>query len=123
LKQRGREHVVLEQAAQSGNAWRNDRWDSFTFLTPNWSFRLSGAEYQGDAPDGFMLRGEIVARFEQYVERFHLPVHYRVRVTAVEQDAEGRGLSGQNQRDRDASQKRRDRYRSFSATQDTIVQR
>jgi putative flavoprotein involved in K+ transport len=91
LKQRGREHVVLEQAAQAGNAWRNDRWDSFTFLTPNWSFRLPGAEYQGDAPDGFMLRDEIVARFEQYVERFRLPVHYRVRVTAVEQDAEGQG--------------------------------
>ena len=28
LKQRGHEHIVLEQAAQAGNAWRNDRWDS-----------------------------------------------------------------------------------------------
>lgn len=91
LVQRGREHVVLEQAAQAGNAWRNDRWDSFTLLTPNWSFRLPGAEYQGDSPDDFMVRDEIVARFEQVVERFHLPVHYRVRVTAVEQDAEGQG--------------------------------
>jgi putative flavoprotein involved in K+ transport len=38
-----------------------------------------------------MVRDEIVARFEQVVERFHLPVHYRVRVTAIEQDAEGQG--------------------------------
>lgn len=22
----GREHIVLEQATQAGNAWRNDRW-------------------------------------------------------------------------------------------------
>ena len=91
LKQQGREHVVLEQAAQAGNAWRNDRWDSFALLTPNWSFRLPGAEYQGDAPDGFMPRDEIVARFEQYVERSKLPVHYGVRVTAVEQDENGGG--------------------------------
>lgn len=91
LKQRGCEHIILEQAAQAGNAWRNDRWDSFTLLTPNWSFRLPGAEYQGDTPDGFMPRDEIVAAFEEYVERFHLPVHYRVRVTSVEQTAERQG--------------------------------
>ena len=91
LKQRGSEHIVLDQAAQAGNAWRNDRWDSFALLTPNWSFRLPGAEYQGPAPNGFMPRDEIVAAFEQYVEHFHLPVHYRVRVTSVEHNAEGPG--------------------------------
>ena len=84
LKQHGCEHMVLEQAAQAGNAWRNDRWDSFTLLTPNWSFRLPGAEYQGEGRDGFMGRKEIVARFEQYVEGFHLPVRYGKRVTSVE---------------------------------------
>jgi len=89
LSRRGREHIILEQAAQAGNAWRNDRWDSFTLLTPNWSFRLPGAEYDGTEPEGFMPRDEVVARFEQYVERFHLPVQYQVRVTAVEQHPEG----------------------------------
>ena len=49
--QRGHEHVVLKQAAQAGNAWRNDRWDSFTLVTPNWSVRMPGAEYGGDAPE------------------------------------------------------------------------
>ena len=91
LAQRGREHIVLEQAAQAGNVWRNDRWDSFTLLTPNWSFRLPGAEYQGSAPDGFMVRGEIVAHFERYVEQFHLPVQYRVPVNSVERNAEAQG--------------------------------
>lgn len=29
LKQRGYEHVVFEQAARAGNAWRNDRWNLY----------------------------------------------------------------------------------------------
>jgi putative flavoprotein involved in K+ transport len=91
LKQQGREHIILEQATQAGNAWRNGRWDSFNLLTPNWSVRLPGAEYEGKAPDGFMPRAEIVACFEQYVDRFHLPVHYQVRVTSVELNANGQG--------------------------------
>lgn len=84
MKLHGQEHIVLEQAAQAGNAWRNDRWDSFSMLTPNWSFRLPGAEYQGGAPDGFMTKQEIVTAFEQYVDRFQLPVQYGVRVESVE---------------------------------------
>jgi putative flavoprotein involved in K+ transport len=91
LKQRGQEHIVLEQAAQAANAWRNDRWDSFTLLTPNWSVRLPGAEYQGEAPDGFMARDEIVATFESYVQRFQLPVQYGTRVNAVESLGNGDG--------------------------------
>ena len=84
LSARGREHTVLEKAEQPGNAWRNDRWDSFTLVTPNWSFRLPGAEYNGDQPDGFMPRDEIVRRFEAYVEQNRLPVEFGVRAEAVE---------------------------------------
>jgi putative flavoprotein involved in K+ transport len=85
LNRRGREHVVLEQAAQAGNAWRSGRWDSFTLVTPNWAFRLPGAEYGGDSPDAFMPRDEIVSRFERYVVDMDLPVHFDARVTCVEQ--------------------------------------
>jgi putative flavoprotein involved in K+ transport len=83
LKQQGREHVVLEQTPQAAPVWRN-RWDSFTLNTPNWMTRLPGAEYQGNDPDGFMPRAEIVAYFEAYIERFELPVRYGIRVTSVE---------------------------------------
>jgi len=86
LSQRGLEHIVLEQAAKAGNTWRNDRWDSFTLLTPNWSFRLPGAEYKGEDPDGFMARDEIITRFEQYIEQFCLPIQYNVRVNSIEQN-------------------------------------
>src|SRR5512133_3977456 len=84
LKQQGREHIVLEQASKAGNVWRNDRWDSFTLLTPNWSFRMPGAEYEGDNLDGFMPKEEIVARFEQYVDRMQIPIQYQVHVASIE---------------------------------------
>jgi putative flavoprotein involved in K+ transport len=93
FNKQGREHLILEQAGQPANTWRNERWDSFTLLTPNWAFRMPGAEYQGDAPDGFMPRDEIVARFEQYVEGFQLPVQYHSKVTSVEQEEHGRGYT------------------------------
>ena len=84
LTQHGREHVVLERAAQAGNVWRDERWDSFTLVTPNWALRMPGAAYTGADRDGFMPRDEIVAYFEQYVERFQLPVQYNTRVISVE---------------------------------------
>ncbi len=65
LKQQGSEHVVFDKAGQPGNAWRSERWDSFTFVTPNWSFLLPGGEYDGPEPDGFMTREELVSRIEQ----------------------------------------------------------
>jgi len=91
LTRQGRDHIVLEQAAQAGNAWRNDRWDSFTLVTPNWATRLPGAEYQGSHPHGFMPRDQLVTYFEDYVERFDLPVHYGERVTSVEPKPGSRG--------------------------------
>jgi len=89
LSQHDRPHIILEQAARAGSAWREGRWDSFTAVTPNWGLRLPGAEYQGDDPDGFLPRDGIVAYLEQYITRFHLPIRYGVRVTSVEQTGAG----------------------------------
>jgi putative flavoprotein involved in K+ transport len=83
LSQQGREHLILEQADQVAEAWRN-RWDSFTLITPNWMIRLPGAEYQGNEPEAFTPRDELVAYFEKYVKQFDLPIRYGVRVTSVE---------------------------------------
>ncbi|MBZ0278190.1 MAG: NAD(P)/FAD-dependent oxidoreductase [Anaerolineae bacterium] len=83
LKKRGHDHLVLEQAAQPGNAWRNYRWDSFTFVTPNNMSELPGLRSPGD-PDGFLNRDQIVAYFEQYIREFDLPVRFNVQVTRVE---------------------------------------
>ena len=63
LTQLGREHVVLEQAAHAAPVWSNERWDSFTLVTPNWATRMPGAVYDGPDPDGFMSRDEVIAYF------------------------------------------------------------
>jgi putative flavoprotein involved in K+ transport len=89
LSRKGREHVVLDRATEPASAWRDDRWDSFTLITPNWTFRLPGAEYDGPDPEGFMGQAEIIARFEAYIDRYHLPVRHGVEVTAVERVERG----------------------------------
>jgi putative flavoprotein involved in K+ transport len=83
LKQFGHEHIVFEAAEKAGNAWRNDRWDSFTFVTPNWTIQLPGAEYDGDDPDGYLPKEEIVAYFERYIEKYDLPVRFKTSVLEV----------------------------------------
>jgi putative flavoprotein involved in K+ transport len=83
LKLRGLDHVVLEQAEQAANAWRNHRWDSFTLNTPNWQSQLQGAGMPGNDPDGFPTRDEVVAYFEKFIEQQQLPVKYGERVSAI----------------------------------------
>ena len=84
LTQQGRTHLVLEQG-RVGETWRSGRWDSFTLVTPNWMTQLPGFPYQGDDPDGFLPREDIVAYLEQYAASFHAPLQCGVRVTAVGQ--------------------------------------
>jgi putative flavoprotein involved in K+ transport len=91
LSQLGREHVIVDRAAQPAHAWRNERWDSFALVTPNWSVCMPGAEYDGAEPNGFMPRDEIVSYFENYVGRFRLPIRFNTRVQSVEADDSGKG--------------------------------
>ncbi len=84
LTQEGREHVALERAPAIANAWRNQRWDSFTLVTSNFQARMPGAEYSGNDPYGFMSLREVVEYFDNYVERFRLPVLCGVEVFSVE---------------------------------------
>jgi len=89
LSQEGREHVVLERASTVANAWRNQRWDSFTLVTPNFQVRMPGAEYDGNDPYGFMSLAEVVEYFDDYVECFRLPVRCGVEVFSVEKVGDG----------------------------------
>jgi putative flavoprotein involved in K+ transport len=89
LSQEGREHLVLERAPAVANAWRNQRWDSFTLVTPNFQVRMPGAEYNGNDPYGFMSLAQVIQYFDDYVERFRLPVHCGVEVFSVEQIRQG----------------------------------
>ncbi|MBL8103650.1 MAG: NAD(P)-binding domain-containing protein [Anaerolineales bacterium] len=91
LKQLGREHVVFEAADKPAHAWRDDRWDSFTLVTPNWTIQLPGARYDGNDPDGYLPKEEIVAYFEHYIEKYDLPVRFKTSVLEVAQLENGSG--------------------------------
>jgi putative flavoprotein involved in K+ transport len=86
LTARGIEHLVLERG-RVGQTWR-DRWDSFRLVTPNWSLRLPGGEYDGPDPDGFLPREEVVAHLEGYATDIAAPVREGVAVEAVERDVD-----------------------------------
>ena len=75
------EHVVLEKG-RIGQTWR-DRWASFCLVTPNWSVQLPSYPYDGDDPDGFMPKDEIVAYLERYADGFRAPIRPGVEVCSL----------------------------------------
>jgi putative flavoprotein involved in K+ transport len=81
LKRLGREHVVLDRG-RIGDTWRR-RWDTFCLVTPNWCCRLPGFPYDGDDPDGFMLRDQIVDYVERFAKSFDPPIRGGVEVRRV----------------------------------------
>ena len=85
LKQAGRPHVVLDRG-HIGDTWRN-RWDKFCLVSPNKFCRLPGFHYDGDDPDGFMLRDEIVDYIERYASSFQPPYRPGVDVARIEASA------------------------------------
>ena len=46
LSRANHEHLVLEARDSLGGGWQ-DRWDSFTIVTPNWVTSLPGLPYDG----------------------------------------------------------------------------
>lgn len=87
LARLGIEHVVLERG-RIAETWRG-RWDTFCLVTPNWTVQLPGRAYDGDDPDGFMLRDEIVAYLERYARAFDAPTREGVDVTSLQPEPTG----------------------------------
>lgn len=83
LTQSGIDHIVLERH-QMGWAWRQQRWDSFCLVTPNWQCKLPGYPYRGDDPHGFMVKDQIINYLEGYRAHFNPPLIEGVRVDRVE---------------------------------------
>lgn len=95
LQQNGAEHLVIEQSNRPAHRWLDNLWDSFTLVTPNWNFKIPGAEYDGNDPNGFMSRREVAARLGEYVARYRLPVQYDTQALAVRPDPAGAGFEVQ----------------------------
>lgn len=70
------DHLLLEKADELAVGWKHQRWDSFCLVTPNWQCQLPGYPYQGNDPDGFMVKHEIVDYLQGYYEFLKPPVKF-----------------------------------------------
>ena len=82
LRQRGREHIVLERK-RIAERWHSERWNSLAFQFPNWALRLPGFTYKGDDPDGFAHYREVAKFVEDYAHFIEAPVRCGVEVVSL----------------------------------------
>jgi putative flavoprotein involved in K+ transport len=83
LSRAGVDHAVLEKK-QAMHKWRDERWDAFCLVTPNWQCQLPGHAYDGPDPHGFMVKSEILAYLERFRAKVAAPIFEGVEVRSVE---------------------------------------
>jgi putative flavoprotein involved in K+ transport len=85
LRQRGREHIVLERQ-RVAERWRTERWDSLRFQFPNSWLELPGKSYAGSDPDGFVHHSDVLRFIVEYAAEIAAPVRTGVGVTNLSRD-------------------------------------
>jgi putative flavoprotein involved in K+ transport len=88
LTERSIDHVVFEKH-RAMHVWRNQRWDNFCLVTPNWQCRLPGHEYRGSDPHGFMKKDEIIDYLEGFKVAVNAPLREGVAVRRVAPRGQG----------------------------------
>lgn len=83
LKKHDIDHVVFEKKTVA-HKWKDERWDAFCLVTPNWQCQLPDHPYDGDDPHGFMVKDEILAYVDRFVKKVNAPVLEGTAVTSVE---------------------------------------
>ena len=83
LKKHGIDHVVFEKKTVA-HKWKNERWDAFCLVTPNWQCQLPDHPYDGDDPHGFMVKDEIIGYVDRFVKKVNAPVLEGTSVTSLE---------------------------------------
>jgi cation diffusion facilitator CzcD-associated flavoprotein CzcO len=81
LRQRGREHVILERR-RVAERWRTERWDSLRFQLPNRWLELPGKSYAGTDPEGFVHYSDVLRFVLDYATEIAAPVRTGIEVTA-----------------------------------------
>jgi putative flavoprotein involved in K+ transport len=82
LTARGLEHAVIERS-RAFCAWQDERWDAFSLVTPNFQCRLPGHPYDGDEPEGFMVKDEILDYLDGFLRSLDPPLYEGVAVTRL----------------------------------------
>ncbi len=92
LQQQDIDHLVLEKHSVT-HSWRNQRWDAFSLVTPNWQCALPGYTYLNDFngadPHGFMRKDEINEYLAGFVKSVNAPVRESTTVQRVVPKASG----------------------------------
>ena len=85
LKKEGIDHIILEKADKPAFSWREQRWDSFTFVTPSSMIDLPGVTYKdfNFHPDEFLPKEDILKYFEDYIEMNKFPIEFNIEVTEI----------------------------------------
>ncbi len=83
LTRAGIDHVVFEKKTAM-HKWRDERWDQFCLVTPNWQCQLPGHLYDGADPNGFMVKDEILAYLDAFRRKVDPPLREQAEVFAVE---------------------------------------
>ena len=83
LSQAGLDHVVFEKKTAM-HKWREERWDAFCLVTPNWQCQLPGHPYAGPDPHGFMVKHEILDYLDAFQRKVDAPLRENVEVRSVE---------------------------------------
>src|ERR1700722_7568106 len=88
LSRAGLDHIVFEKKTAM-NKWRDERWDAFCLVTPNWQCQLPGHAYDGQDPNGFMVKPQILDYLDAFPRKVNPPIRENVEVLAVEKEATG----------------------------------
>lgn len=88
LQRQDIDHLVLEKHSLT-HTWRNQRWDSFCLVTPNWQCALPGYPYAGDEPHGFMKKEQIIAYLDGFIASVNAPVREGCAVQRMAARPEG----------------------------------
>ncbi|CAM3714372.1 hypothetical protein MALU111345_18745 [Marinicrinis lubricantis] len=81
LKKKNRHFLIIDQAEQAGDSWRN-RYDTLQLFTPRWYSSLPGLSLLGD-PGGYPCKDEMAQYFQNYAEFFQLPIQFKTTVTSL----------------------------------------
>ena len=87
LSEAGIDHVVFEKKTIM-HKWREERWDAFCLVTPNWQCQLPGHPYDGPEPRGFMVKHEILDYLDGFARKRKPHVREHVAVLAIEKQGE-----------------------------------
>ncbi len=83
------DHVVFEKHTAL-HAWRDQRWDQFCLVTPNWQCQLPGYAYRGNDPHGFMKKDEINDYLAGFKQAVGAPLREGVAVERLRVEPDGR---------------------------------